>query len=227
MSFIDDLLNIIFGRKEIKMTETVIPIDLDSINFEESANKSSRKREIDSIVLHHTGPGSFSGIVSWLKNPDANVSAHYVVGKAGEITQLVKLKDKAWHAGKSKCIIDGKTVYDLNQNSIGIEIQNIGLLDKIDGKYYYEVGRKLKEYKGKVEFGKIIYPNGNVVEGYYVPYPEAQVEKVLSLCKAVVNKYPSIKQGNIFGHYWIGLPQGRKNDPFGLDIEEIKNKIFS
>lgn len=93
-----------------------------------SPNHSSRTRKIDSIVLHHTGPGGLSGTVNTFKSSAAQVSAHYVVGRDGKIVQMVKDQDKAWHAGTSA--FHGKT--DINQNSIGIEIVNDG-----DGKQPY------------------------------------------------------------------------------------------
>jgi N-acetyl-anhydromuramyl-L-alanine amidase AmpD len=61
-------------------------------------------------VLIHTTQGGYSGAVSWLSNPSANVSAHYVIRSSdGQITQLVQHEDTAWHA---QCY---------NSRSIGIE----------------------------------------------------------------------------------------------------------
>ncbi|MCB9931833.1 MAG: N-acetylmuramoyl-L-alanine amidase [Planctomycetes bacterium] len=70
---------------------------------------AGRTTTIDSIVIHTT-EGSYSGSVSWLKNPSAGASAHYVIKEDGtEIKQLVANSDRAWHA----------TYY--NNRSIGIE----------------------------------------------------------------------------------------------------------
>ena len=63
--------------------------------------------------------------------------------------------------------------------------------------------------------------------GYFAPYPEKQINKVVELCKALVNKYPNIGKEDILTHYEIATPEGRKNDPFGLDIQNIVNKIFN
>lgn len=67
-----------------------------------------RSRAIDTVVIH-TIQGSYLGAISWFKNPSSNVSAHYVVSKTGEITQMVQDKDTAWHA---RC---------WNSHAIGIE----------------------------------------------------------------------------------------------------------
>ena len=64
-----------------------------------SPNFSSREgRKIIAIVDHVTA-GSFPGCLSWLQNPAAQASAHYLITKTGRIIQMVKEGDKAWHAG--------------------------------------------------------------------------------------------------------------------------------
>lgn len=53
------------------------------------------------VVLHDfgtDGKDSFSGTISWFKNPAAETSAHFVVS-GDEIVQMVSLENRAWHAG--------------------------------------------------------------------------------------------------------------------------------
>lgn len=81
-----------------------------------SSNYTPGNREEDgnsiNYVIIHTTQGSYAGSISWFQNPDANVSAHYVIRSSdGEITQMVQNKDIAWHAGN----------WDYNVHSIGIE----------------------------------------------------------------------------------------------------------
>lgn len=65
-----------------------------------SGNFSSRNGTAITAVTIHTTQGSYSGAISWLKNPAANASAHYVLRSSdGQITQLVLEVDKAWHVG--------------------------------------------------------------------------------------------------------------------------------
>ena len=87
-----------------------------------SKNFSSRQgRKIIAIVDHITA-GAFSGAVSWLSNPAAKASAHYIISRAGEIVQLVADENKAWHAGGPNKpnwpVYDGT---DPNLYTIGIE----------------------------------------------------------------------------------------------------------
>lgn len=90
------------------------------ITTHKSPNKSKRSGDrIDMIVIHATA-GKMPGTLSWLINPNAKVSAHYLITKSGEVYELVEPKDKAWHAGKSKW--QGES--NCNDYSIGIELEN-------------------------------------------------------------------------------------------------------
>ena len=61
-------------------------------------NWEPRTKEVSAVVIHYT-EGSYAGCISWFKNCDAEVSAHYVIRSSdGQITQMVLEKDKAWHA---------------------------------------------------------------------------------------------------------------------------------
>jgi len=61
-------------------------------------NWEPRTKEVSAVVIHYT-EGSYAGCISWFKNCDAQVSAHYVIRSVdGQVTQMVLEKDKAWHA---------------------------------------------------------------------------------------------------------------------------------
>ena len=60
--------------------------------------QAGRSARITTVVVHVT-QGSYAGTVSWFQNPSAGVSAHYVVKSSnGEITQMVREGDTAYHA---------------------------------------------------------------------------------------------------------------------------------
>lgn len=61
-------------------------------------NWEPRTKEVSAVVIHYT-EGSYAGCISWFKNCDAEVSAHYVIRSVdGQVTQMVREADKAWHA---------------------------------------------------------------------------------------------------------------------------------
>ncbi|WP_224247968.1 peptidoglycan recognition protein family protein [Hyalangium gracile] len=79
--------------------------------------------DIDTIVLHHTASNNGAADLAHMRNPKAEVSAHYMLDRDGKIYQLVDDKKRAWHAGASQ--LHGKPT-DVNGRSIGIEIVNDG-----------------------------------------------------------------------------------------------------
>ena len=76
----------------------------------------------DMIILHYTGMETGQAAEDWLCDPAGQVSSHYLVHEDGRIVQMVRERDRAWHAGKSSW----RGVTDINSCSVGIEIVNPG-----------------------------------------------------------------------------------------------------
>ena len=79
-----------------------------------TANFSTANRPhdypVDMIIIHDI-EGSYGSAIQEFQNPAAQVSAHYVISDAGQVTQMVAEHDIAWHAGN----------WDYNTRAIGIE----------------------------------------------------------------------------------------------------------
>lgn len=86
-----------------------------------SPNFSMRIKPIEYIIIHFTEM-EFESALYKLTSLEAEVSAHYLIKEDGEIFRLVDDDKIAWHAGKS--FWRGESA--LNQNSIGIELDNLG-----------------------------------------------------------------------------------------------------
>lgn len=86
-----------------------------------SPNFAERTAPIEYVILHFTEM-LFEDALNRLCSREFELSAHYIIKEDGEIFQLVDDKNIAWHAGKSSW--HGKE--KLNQNSIGIELDNLG-----------------------------------------------------------------------------------------------------
>ena len=76
----------------------------------------------DMIILHYTAGTSAESSAKFLVRPDVKASAHVVIGRDGQVIQLVPFNIEAWHAGKSS--YRGRN--ELNHYSIGIELDNLG-----------------------------------------------------------------------------------------------------
>lgn len=98
------------------MSSSLPIIDAPSPNFD------ARELPVSMIVLHYTGMESGQAAIDRLRDPEAKVSAHYLVDEDGTILKLVDERHRAWHAGRSHW----RGITDVNSASIGIEIVNPG-----------------------------------------------------------------------------------------------------
>ena len=161
------------------------------------------------IILHYTAGIPIEGTIETFRTQQ--VSSHLVVDRDGSIIQCVPFNLRAWHAGPSQWA--DRT--DLNSHSIGIEINNFGLVRRNAANQW--------------ERGGIILPDEDVIEAthkfLYKPfgwqiYPEAQLAAVLEILKTLIAAYDTIL--DIAGHDDIynsgvegpgGLPEPEKLDP--------------
>ncbi|MEM0066045.1 MAG: N-acetylmuramoyl-L-alanine amidase [Sulfolobales archaeon] len=72
--------------------------------------QKSNRTEVNWVVVHVT-EGSAQSAINWFLDPQAGVSAHYIVSLGGSVYQMVMEKDVAWHAGNKQ----------YNLLSVGIE----------------------------------------------------------------------------------------------------------
>jgi N-acetyl-anhydromuramyl-L-alanine amidase AmpD len=73
-----------------------------NITKKNSPNKyDGRKGWKPDMIVCHITEGAYAGAVSWLCNPDAQASAHFVVAQDGRVSQLVELTDGSWCNGTS------------------------------------------------------------------------------------------------------------------------------
>ena len=79
-------------------------------------------RPIDMVVIHYTGMRNAKAALARLCDPEAGVSAHYVIDEDGSVIRLVDEANRAWHAGQSWW--RGGT--DINARSVGVELVNPG-----------------------------------------------------------------------------------------------------
>jgi N-acetylmuramoyl-L-alanine amidase len=87
-----------------------------------SPNFNERKTPPDMVVLHYTGMRTGPEALARMCDPEAQVSAHYMIEEDGRVFQLVAEERRAWHAGVSFW----KGERDINSASVGIEIVNPG-----------------------------------------------------------------------------------------------------
>jgi len=111
-------------------------------------------------------------------------STHVVIGREGDITQLVAFDYMAGHVGRSQW----KNLTGLNKYSIGIVLTNAGQLQK--------KGDVWVSLSGETVPASEVYttrnPSGTTVTGWQ-KYTDAQLEAAKKVVFAVAAAYPTIK----------------------------------
>ncbi len=74
------------------------------------------------VVLHYTAMADCASAARALCDPEREVSAHYLIGRDGEVLALVDEPMRAWHAGSG----EWRGADDVNSRSIGVELDNDG-----------------------------------------------------------------------------------------------------
>ncbi|MBL8655850.1 MAG: N-acetylmuramoyl-L-alanine amidase [Altererythrobacter sp.] len=87
-----------------------------------SPNWDERVLPVTMAVIHYTEMRDAAEALERLSDPEAKVSAHYLISRDGEVTRLVSEDKRAWHAGLSYW----RGIRDVNSASIGIELDHPG-----------------------------------------------------------------------------------------------------
>jgi N-acetylmuramoyl-L-alanine amidase len=110
--------------KVLKQAEKSVLTDSagQSIPVEWIGTTNFNLRKPNYVILHHTAQTSTAQTVKTFTMTKTQVSAHYVVGRNGEVVQMLNDYLRAWHGGAAKW----GNVTDINSTSIGIELDNDG-----------------------------------------------------------------------------------------------------
>ena len=169
------------------------------------------------LIMHYTAGGNDSGAITTLKNPAKKVSAHFVVGHDGAVTQMVKLDTIAWHAGVSRW----KDVNGVNSAGIGIEITNWGKLSRTaSGGWVSYTGASVAS--DRVILAKHKHFPG-AVHGWEA-FDEAQLAACADVASAVVSHF-GMQPWDMVGH--DDIAPRRKVDPGpAFDMDQFRARVF-
>ncbi len=205
----------------MKIVDHKVEGDNRILSYKQTPNGGKRALIPDTIIIHYTAGGSSKSAVNVLTNSRTKVSAHFVVGKDGDITQLAKCNTQTWHAGRSA--YGNRTGF--NKYSIGIEIDNPGYLVKNpNGNGYVTWFNANRTNPKSVAEGDIfwgVHRNGGRKKPW-MKYPDACTQAVYDLCETLINEY-NIKY--ILGHEEIA-PK-RKLDPGpAFPLDDMRNSLL-
>ncbi len=167
----------------------------------------------DTVVIHYTAGRDAESSAKFLCS-EVKASAHLVIGRDGNIIQLVPFNTISWHAGISSF----GSRQGLNKYSIGIELDNAGILQKTGNEYKAWFGRSYHEN----EVMYATHRNENSPQ-FWHSFTEVQIEACRQVCELLISKY-GIKL--MVGHEEIA--PGRKQDPGpAFPLDKFRERLLS
>lgn len=189
-----------------------ILVDINIDYYWSKKNKTPLKNT-DFIVIHYTAGATAISSARYLCDKKTPVSAHLLISRNTKIYQMVDFQTQAWHAGKSQYY----NLTNINQYSIGIELENYGQLKKKNDAFYTWFGKKVPPDE------VILLPHpATGKESYWHRYPENQIMKLKEVCQHLLYHY-NIRY--IVGHNEIS--QSGKIDPGpAFPMDDTKRLIY-
>lgn len=101
-----------------------------------TVNKSSRNGYKPMFICWHIADGTYNGTISWEKDSSSQVSSHFVLGKNGEVAQIVPLDMAAWTQGgiRNPTHPYVKSHLSVNPNQYCVSIECEGFWKETKGK---------------------------------------------------------------------------------------------
>ena len=204
-------------------------------NFDSTPNPTPNHLNTpEFIIMHYTGGREMSSTINAFTNPpkepSLGASAHLLIGRDGSVVQFLPFNRIAYHTGFAWW--EGNS--ELNKCSIGIELDNLGRLDKVDSKW--QVPRVKPpiiipdEEVEQREYWKANLPKENRDDPVFASklpgfqkFTEIQLTVALHILEALVKKYPGIRE--ILGHDQINLAMREDPGPL-LPMPEWRKILF-
>lgn len=175
------------------------------------------KIEPIAVIVHDTaGRLNPRNSAVYLQNNNAQTSVHLVAERSGSFEQQVPFDRRANHAGRSS--YRGRV--GCNNFTLGIEIVNPGRMTA--GRPGFARAWYGEEFNIE-EYGIQHVETKEHGAGWWMPYPEEQLETVEDMLAALLRKYPNIR--DIVGHWYVS--PGRKSDTNPLfPLDQIRSRVM-
>lgn len=156
------------------------------------------------LIIHYTANQSVEETINHFqtRRPSGNASAHIIIGRDGEVVQMVKFNRRAWHAGRSKW----GELEGMNNFSIGIELVNSGWVTETEAGNWVD-------WRGRVTPPEevIVAPHRNdpnQIQYGWQTFTEPQINSLIEVSIALDDRYSFL---DIMGH--DDISPIRKVDP--------------
>ena len=195
-------------------TSMILDHKIQGVRFQQTRNISPGEITPKYLIIHYSASPSLDGTVDWLCRPDSGVSAHIVIGRDGEVVQIAKFNQKAWHCGLSEW--NGEE--GMNDRSIGIELIGLGYVRKDKDGKFWKGGREVP-----IEEVKLATHKNETDPRYWHKYTDEQIEVCKNVAREIFHAY-NLKE--ILGH--DDIAPTRKTDPGPLfPMDELRAFVMA
>lgn len=185
-----------------------------AVPFRKTTNQNGKLRGNSPrfAVVDYTG-STLTEAMSFYRDPGAKTSAHLLIGRHGEVVQMVLFDEKAWHAGRSSW----NDISGLNDYSVGIDLVAFGRLTKTNSQWVNWRGDVIEDKH--VDYGA---SEATDSLGWH-SYTELQRRTLEAVLKSLVATY-SIEEVLRSSQ----ISPNRKDGPGPyLDVENIASRAFT
>jgi len=173
------------------------------------------------IVMHFTTGTKVESTISHFKDASSKVSTHLLIGRDGRVIQFLPFDKVAHHCGYSYW----ERLSNLNYHSIGIELDNAGLLQR-NRETGGWLSRKITIPDDRVE-QKVSWKQYQASDPKQFPgwekFTDVQLKVALNVVKALKERYGSIQ--DILGHEDVNI--NNRYDPGPLfPMSDFRNVLF-
>jgi N-acetylmuramoyl-L-alanine amidase len=197
---------------------SIVAHRLTDVRYVPTVNQSGHEIEPRYLIIHYTANGSTEGTIRHFRNEKSNASAHLIIGRDGELVQMVDFNRKAWHAGDSRL----GNVYALNEVSVGIELVNWGPLTQRNGLL---LPWTRNERDAVADSDAWLFPRSKDGKlGLWQLYPLEQIEVCFNVSREIVRRYNLI---DVLGHEDISGFRGKQDPGPAFPLRQLRAFCYS
>lgn len=174
------------------------------------------------LVLHYDAGRQASAVDILTRADDIYISAQLSLGRAGNLIQMLPLNYVAWHAGDGHALNNRVNYHgkSINYTAIGIEMENLGWLNKSDGENCWREWGGASSLKVPIDqCVEAVHPLRNQ-KFWWPKWTEIQYESMKGVIQAILDRYPSIVW--IVGHDQISTQKFDPGPAFYMEHGGIK-----